>query len=100
MSDSLYETKLGSINSSIEILGNKSMKFDNNKWQLKKQDSGFDKIPEKRYDYDDMSQESREELSDNESNEPNEKDFGSIDHMKEFPVRDSKNGLEKISQST
>jgi hypothetical protein len=39
----------------------------------------------------------REELSDNESNEPNEKDFRS---MKESPVRDSMAGLEKINQST
>ena len=44
-----------------------------------------------------MDQESREDFSDNE---PNEKDFGSIDHMKESPARDSMTGQEKINQST
>lgn len=81
MSDSLYETKLGSVNSSVEVLGSKSLKFETNKWQ-KHNESGFDEIPERHGDYDDMDQESRESLSDNV------KQYRSLD-PKESPIRES-----------
>ena len=67
MSDSLYETKLGSINSSLEALGDKSKltRFETNKWQK----AGIDDIPERHGEYDDMDQyESREELSEQSEN--------------------------------
>jgi hypothetical protein len=57
MSDSLYETKIGSINSSIEFLNNKSMKIEQNKWQ-KLNDSGIDELPERHGEYDDMEPDS------------------------------------------
>jgi hypothetical protein len=82
MSDSLYETKLGSINSSVEILGSKSMKLDLFKWQ-KTNEYGIDEIPEKHGDYDDMEPESRDESSNNE-----QKQFKSLEE-KPCDQRDS-----------
>ena len=67
MSDSLYETKLGSINSSLEALGGNSKlaRLDTNKWQK----ADIHDIPERHGEYDDMEQyESREELSEQSDN--------------------------------
>ena len=61
----------------MEVLGNKSMKFETNKWQ-RMNSSGIDEIPERFVDHDEVEDEPRDDMSD--TNDEKQKPFKSMDN--------------------